>query len=958
MAERILLRALPSGLPVAPPSARTPEHSGLADRPALVVFEAALQGVPGDDLGLLGALEVIGATALRGWVVVPDRLTGAAREAVEEAAAALRVLGSRGRVSLEVVSLTTFLEPRSGPLARVVYSSAGFLVGRDLLRLLGLLAEHVQPRRGGGSTVWLMGWGVPGEKGSVRRRYPDRPAVVVDASRVGARVEWGACERGHGKRRADLAKGGFVDLPRLGYALDAERTGSVEAHLRAFGLEDERLLRRVAHDADGVRAVVAGALRLHELAVRLDEVAAGLFVDDEERAEGRRRVDLARTATPATLAARVLAGLGIQPPHFKVSTWTPVEDALGLFERSNFGGVNTADPDLAGVPFPALVADRHSAFAADAVAVGVGEALVADQLVTLDDDRDELLEACRRVAEDPAFAEDPATLRRWGLVVVETRLTGHLRLRVRRDAPGRPDGDLAVARVDGRGRALPYRAFDLLAAAALDGEVPDPDEVLRVIRLVPRGRQVGLRAVLPLLPGLVVTPHAFLAEIARHRQLVAKPAGDRRLAAFERLLLVADAYGLLGRRDVHVVGSGKRRRVEERPGPYYSAALAGAVPACAWLRQAVLARRLRDLGGVVAYSATDSAVIPACPGGGALERRDGVPIPLLDAGKVEALLAAALEPFGPGVPAWGVARDPAGRQLWALVFGELRHAIYALGADGRPEIVDTGAAGLGGTFIPPPGCADYSRSAVERLVRWSVARATDPDAEPDDLPWMPDFPALRPQQVLDAASLRRLPEALGARLGTRLLIGQVHVVTGDTRQPVAVDPGGDRSGWLGLDWRDQASGRPLVATTDLIAAGATGGVALERLADRAHRYGRRMPPAPDRVEVGEVVLRGGSSSIFDTAERGEDPWAGVVEVGRLCARPGCSAIVIGGRARYCSRRCQDAIKKARTRARAERPVAVCAGCGVALPAGSRAGRRWCGNACRVRTARVGGARGS
>lgn len=957
MVERLLLKAAPSGRPVEPPPARPGEFSGLADRPALIVLEAALEGAPGDQLGLLAALEAVGPAVLRGWVVVPDDLDAGTRVEVEEAASALRVLGTRGRLRVEVLARGAFLEPRAGPLARVAYSGAGFLVARDLLRLVGLLAEHVQPRRGGGSTVWLAGWGVPGERGSWRRRLPDRPGLVVEAGRVGARAEWGPCERGHGKRRGALARGGFVDLARTAYALDAERTGVLEAHLRTFGLDDAPLPRRVRHDADGVRAVMAGALRLHEVAVHLDEVAGTLFTDDDERAAGRRRVDLARTASPASIGALVPARLGILPPRERLGAgWTP--EAEAAFEGSTYGGLNLGEPSLFGLAFPTLAADRHSAFAADAIAVGVPDAFVAAALDVVEDDPAELVAACRRVAEDPAAAEDPATLRRWGLAVAEVRAVGRLRLPVRRDVAGRPDGDLALARVDARGRVLPWRAADLLAAAVLDAQAPLEGEVERVLRLVPRGRQAGLRPALPLLPGLVVTPDGYLGEIARHRQLVAKATGDRRLAALERLLLVSLAFGHFGRRDLHVRRSGRRRTVEERPGPFYAAPLAGAVTACARLRQAVQRRQVHDLGGLIAYSAVDSLLIPACPGGGSLERRDGAPVPLLPDEKLRSLLAAAPEPFGPGVPAWGEVRVPGGRQLWGLVWGELRHALFTLDADGCPELVDAGAAGLGGTFASPPGLADYSTPAVERLVRWGVALGRDPGAEPDELPWGADFPALRPRQVLDAASLRRLPEGLGARLGTHLLVGQLDVLVGDRRQPIAVDPGGELEGWRGLDWRDARTGAPLAVVGDVEDAVRTGAVCLERLADRAHRFGRSIAPAPDLVEVGEVVLRGNASPIFDAAERGEDPRGGVVRYGRLCDRPGCSAVVQGARARFCSRRCADAARKARTRVRAERPVAICDGCGAALPAGSRAGRRWCGDRCRKRTSRGGGARGS
>src|SRR5664280_1612932 len=130
--------------------------------------------------------------------------------------------------------------PRSGLFNRRAYSGAGWCVGADLGRTFGLCAEHFAGQNEPNADsfeVWLPGWGKEHDRGRWKRVSPHRPSLRATSERVGWRIEFGPCEKEHGKRvDGRLWRGAFLDVLSVAYALDADRGASFAEHGAHAGL--------------------------------------------------------------------------------------------------------------------------------------------------------------------------------------------------------------------------------------------------------------------------------------------------------------------------------------------------------------------------------------------------------------------------------------------------------------------------------------------------------------------------------------------------------------------------------------------------------------------------------------------------------------------------------------------------------------------------------------------------
>ena len=279
---------------------------------------------------------------------------------------------------------------------------------------------------------------------------------------------------------------------------------------------------------------------------------------------------------------------------------------------------------------------------------------------------------------------------------------------------------------------------------------------------------------------------------------------------------------------------------------------------------AVLDRLVRDRGGLVAYRDTDSSVIPASPEGGTLVLADGSEIRLLSWAEVDEIISLfdPLRAFGADVPVWKTERGTPDRPLRSVVFGPKRHVEFTIGADGRVEIIDRTETALGGFYSDPAamtgragdGGRIWSLEAVRAEVAFAFARQRDPSsAWRDDAPWdagqrLP-FPAIRRLVVTTPEVMRSLPPALGARVGSRFLEATVDQTFGGdtTASLVALDPGGDLSGWQGLCWLDRRTGWPVRVSTSYEDNDA---VQLVPLADKPVDWSR----PPSYAPIPEVIV--------------------------------------------------------------------------------------------------------
>ena len=862
----------------------------LAERAGLVVVAAARPGAVPESFGLGAYLEVIGPSVLTAGLIVPDDLVGSDTDGLRSWSETQWLETTAGHRSWTVVTLSAFCDPRRGPLARRAYARAGWCIGADLGRTFGLMADHCAPRRGrnaGSWQLWLPGWGTQHANGW-KKASPHRPPLRLTPRRVGWQVEFAPCGtdahgRALGKRIPDgrTWRGAFVDVLSLAYALDADRGASFAEHAQDLGLEPFELPVSVSVDQEGAARTVEAALAVHRLAVVLDEHAARWFTTGKDRAEQRGRVHLARTISPGAIAAQVAGRLQVRAPVETLALSSTEHDG---WAEAFHGGWCDADVRTLGVPVPTVAADVSSCYPLVAHRLGWWP-LVCAERVQRRNVTAALRRVCERAATDPTAAIDPAVWERFGFTLAEVVPAGEpFPIEVEDDH--RPDGRMEVIPVFSPRRIFRVPWCDVVAAAVLSGRVP---RIVRATRYVPIGRQ-PLRTRLDALPGLVLGSDDDPAVALARRRQRAKAAGEVTLAVELRVVVNALCFGNFVRSDELTRRAGRRWVLAERPGPWTCLPIAASVTAGARLLLAVLERLVSDRGGIVAYRDTDSSLLPATPEGGELALPNGSSVRALSWAEVDTILGAfaQLSP-SPEWPVWKQQRGTPARPLHALVFGPKRHIEFTMSEtgpsvaagpgdkfDAEYEVVDFTEANLGGTYVDPPTlrgrCPDgrraWSLAADQREVTYTLAHQRDragalrPDA-PWDLDRPAPFPALRRYTVTTPEAARRLPAVLGARPGTRYVEASTALGHSHLSAVVALDPGGDLSGWQRLQWFDKATGTPVRVTTDPADIDAR---QLETLGSRAAEWSRPRRSVPiDAVVVDPLLVRrvGRVSGVID-----------------------------------------------------------------------------------------------
>jgi hypothetical protein len=972
-----------------PPSPAQGYLDGLGRRNALVLFAAETDSGP-----LAAAVLTSGRSLIAGALIFRDNEDPRSLRAIKRWAKANPLRTSLGPKPWQVLTFGQFFDPMAtvgcGHLAFApnAYVDMAFVLGTDLGRFFGLVADHVVPRKGKNADswdVWLPGWGTPGTKNNWRRTSPHRPCLRFTHRRVGWQVEFGPVEKGCGKidpRTGRLWRGAFVDVLSLAYSQDGDRSASYGEHRSNLALGSVELPVRVTLDGTGADQVTAAVLSIHETALALDYKAGDWFTTAVERAEESRRVDLARTSSPGAIAGQIPERFRVEPLLAKFDL---TEADQQHWAETFHGGWCSGEERLFGVPCSVVAADGTSFFPFVAHHVGWWDLFTAER-VRRKDVTARLRRLYTRAAADSTVVLDPDVLRLCGCTLVEVIPNGPFPIEVEDEQ--RPDGRMEVAHVTSPDRPMSYPGLVVLASAVLSGKADST--ILRATQYVPIGRQAGLRRRVPFLPGLVLDVERDPAvNLVRHRQKV-KPH-DPILAAELRVIVNALVFGIFSRFDESRWGSEKNARVGEKPGPWCFLPIAASVTAGSLLFLAVLDRLVRDRGGVVAYRDTDSSIIPASRQGGSLVLPDGSTIRLLSWAEVDEILALfePLRVFGTDVPVWKTERGTPESLLHSVAFGPKRHVEFTIDEEGRVEIVDRTESALGGFYADPATMAGraadggriWSLEAVRAEVAFALALQRDPSsAWRDEAPWdrgepLP-FPAIRRLVVTTAEVLRSLPSVLGARVGSRYLEAMVDLTFGGHGggSPVALDQGGDLSGWQSLRWLDRRTGQAVRVST---ARADIDAVQLAWLADKAVDWSRPPSYAPIREVVVDPLwldFRGRVSGVIDAdidglpgdlgarrpvyvrANRGDAVSSLAEAIGpsrfarrtgvslsaskraartgrisqtntqkalralrvgeaqRPCSLEGCDHLVNQPNARYCSPRCRETEKKRRQRA--------------------------------------------
>ena len=817
-----------------PPSPPRPFHDRLWQCNGLYLFAAAVVSGVQEAFALGGALLAAGPSIVEGALLVPDNFEDrdpAGLEAIRIWAKDNPLPTTLGPRPWQVLTLSRFFDPKASTdcgylaFAPNAYTGRTFVLGADFGRFFGLAAEHFGARRGKASgmwEVWLPGWGIEREDGW-RRASPHRPSIRLKARRVGWQVDFGPCEKGCGKYvDGRLWRGAFVDVLSLSYSQDGDRSASYGEHRGNLGLDPAELPVRVALDTTGAAQVAASVLSIHETALALDRKAGDWFTTADDQAEGTGRIDLARTISPGALAAAIVGRFGVEAPIAKLKL---VDAELAAWAESFHGGWCSGDERLFGLLLDCVLSDLSSAFPMCASLLGWWS-LVTAASVRPQDMTGVLRAVCERAIADPTVVLNPAVWRQLGFTLVETVPDGEP-WPIEVEDEHRPDGRMEVVPVFSPDRRMFFAWPDVVAAAVVSGWVPT---ILKATKLVPVGRQAGLRRQLPVLPGLVLGIDDDPAvALVRHRHKVKEK--DPVLGAELRVIVNALIFGIFSRFDESRWGTGKTAQVGEKPGPWCFLPIASSVTAGARLLLAVVNRFVADRGGIVAYRDTDSSVILSSPEDGSIDLADGSSVRLLSWAEVDDLLAlfAPLGVFGEDIPVWKTERGSSEQPRHSIVYRAKRHVQCTLGTAG-PEIEDWTEANLGGTYADPPAMAGrsedgkgraWSFAAVRREVDYSLARACDPlHAVRSEAPWDTGqaltFPAFRLLSVVSPEILDSLPRSLGARPGTAFVQASRDDLYGgeDQGAVVAIDPGDDLAGWRDLAWFDLRTGARVHVTTD------------------------------------------------------------------------------------------------------------------------------------------------
>lgn len=810
----------------------------------------------------------------------------------------------------------------------------------DAWSTFGPLAQHVR-RSAGGLSVDLVGGGAPSRKRPGRwADNHERPRVLLEGRdggpgvfvEVQAPLKAKGCKgRRHGAPVVQLdvlglALGACEPLPTTGALPEA----SPEAMCHAFGIKWPQL-------DDPLDQLLAEALALSDLydatLVELADVAPGLAPQEVWSAGSVMRAALRRA--------------GMADPA--VSTATLPGWVLGACAAAAHGGL--ADASLVGQLVPMALVDQNGTYPCDFSLLRLTPHLAAErfehEMVPIGE--------VERLFAPPGFRERLDDRSWWaniGAVFVECEPHGErLPCQVGRGRGRR----FRVAPLDLGGRTVWVHAADLIAPA-LDGALP---LVRRAFRVVPAAAAPGLQPVrMPSGASCDLANDDWGLALLRERQIaegIEDEALRGRRVPFAKSCAVSGGWGIFAsehsRRQKKPKG-GKdfpawsafgpdgerftsRSRLAQVPGPVTLWHLAAAVPAACRATVAILRHDVEAAGGTVAAVLTDAVAVVAsperrlvaCPGG-PHRLPDGTEAVLaLSHEELRAILArfdAVLRPWGG--PAWKeVAGSLTGESL-GLVLG-VNRVLLARQDDGELRLTRSCDFGLGDHYLDPTGsdaklpdghlrwCAELQ----EPLLRAMAEGA--PLGLPPGLPTFADHPLVERHRVTNWRDLADL----------RYQLGDPDVPPGVYFGRVRVPGGGPRPVVLGLDhapedvegWPWRLDGEPA-------------GVAVLR-GDGVLDYTRavQMVVVPDVGAAFAAWLR-----VSDPTTTG--PASGLRQLAPV--RP--ERVVVVGKAP------EDAEGHvASGEPHVFGAVRRCAGCGGALPPGSRRTRRFCCEGCRKASAR-------
>jgi hypothetical protein len=629
-------------------------------------------------------------------------------------------------VPLQLHSRREFLKKILYPAA---YQGRALVVGFNLPFDLSRLAFSWSVSRGlftGGFSLGL--WDYEKEGKQLENRY--RPRVVVksiDSKRAlkGFAGEYSRDEVDmipEGKTEPDSSyffRGHFLDLRTLAFVL-TDHGHSLESACEAFGVEHGK-----------TKAEKHGEITPAYIAYNRRDVQATTELLEKTLAEYYRHpVDLQPTKaySPASLGKAYLRAMGIRPVLERQPGF--LKKVLGYAMNAYFGG--RAECRIRRQAVPVAYTDFTSMYPTVNALMGNWELLTARH-IRVDDAQADVEQLMTSVSADDCFSPKFWPQLR---VLVKIRPSGQpLPTRAKYDHRNQA-WQIGINKLTSS-RPVWVALPDLIAAKLLGGETP---EILEALRLVPEGRQAGLKEV-KLRGSVAVDPAKtdLFCKIIQERHKVRRQedleAEERdRLQSFLKVLANSTSYGVFAEFVRHEL-SGKRKQTvvvwnadgktfesqthaPEEPGEFSFPPLAALITAAARLMLALLEVRVGERGGSYAFCDTDSMAIVAsedgglvpCPGGSHRTADGLAAVRALSWQGVDEIREqfAALNPYDPGVVPGSIIKiedenfDESGARIPLMCYGisAKRYVLFYRSSQGQLLLPKCSEHGLGHLLNP------------------------------------------------------------------------------------------------------------------------------------------------------------------------------------------------------------------------------------------------------------------
>jgi len=430
-----------------------------------------------------------------------------------------------------------------------------------------------------------------------------------------------------------------------------------------------------------------------------------------------------RAYSPASVAKSYLEAMGIATPSekFKVS---PKKLAIAM--QSYYGGRSETRVRCAEVPV--VPVDFTSQYPTCCALLGLSDVLTAKS-VSFIDDTENVRQLLNTISLENCF--NPAMWKQFKFFALVEPNEDILPVRSAYDGVTQNIGNNYLT----SDTPLWFAGCDLIASLIRqEGRVP---KIVRALRMVPHGKQSGMRTV-KLRGSVGINPYKddLFRKVIEQRKL--NKADD---ALYYWLKILANSiYGFFvelnpetrKKREPVIVFSGERKFLEfsdalENPGPWFFPPLASLITAGGRLLLAMTEAGVEQERGTYLFCDTDSLAIVASERGGQLNIAGSKGLKVLSWEQVLQLANrfTSLNPYNPEIVKGSILNvvdvnyensnpNHAQRQLYGYSIAAKRYALYEKSGPTGIRIIDPKAHGIG--FLYPP--KDSPESWKEEIPKW------------------------------------------------------------------------------------------------------------------------------------------------------------------------------------------------------------------------------------------------